>query len=260
MKTRICVIMIITVIAASGFALGAEKAPTTKPVVLTTEMQKVSYSIGTIIGGQFNQQELDIQFPAFIQGLKDALGEKEFAIDKMEMQKIMMEFGQKMQKKMQEKQAKMMAERSKAAPVNAKKGADFLAANKKKKGVITTASGLQYKILKEGTGRKLKPTENFKAHYKGMFINGTVFDSSLDRGIPLDMRQTDVIQGWTEALKLMPIGSKWELYIPGDLAYGVRGKGDIGPNETLVFEMELLGAGKSSPPSMRPNVRPVQPK
>jgi len=245
--------MIITVIAASGFALGAEKAPTTKPVVLTTEMQKVSYSIGTIIGGQFKQQELDIQFDAFLKGIKDALGDENFAISKPEMQKIMMEFGQKMQKKMMEKQAKAQSD-------NAKKGADFLAANKKKKGVITTASGLQYKVIKKGTGRKLKPTENFKAHYKGMFINGTVFDSSLDRGIPLDMPQTYVIKGWTEALKLMPIGSKWELYIPGDLAYGAQGKGDIGPNETLIFEMELLGAGAPTPPSVRPNPRPLQQK
>lgn len=242
MKTKISVLMIIAVVVVAGFAIGAKEATIkqeVKAMKLETEMQKVSYAIGTILGGQFKQQELDIQFDEFIQGIKDVMGDKELALSEQEMQQVMSAFQQKTASKMQEKQSKVGA-------VNAKAGAEFLAANAKKPGVITLPSGLQYKVIKEGTGPKLKATDNFKALYKGSLIDGTVFDSSEKHGgDPLDMPVNRVIPGWTEALQLMPAGSKWELYIPGDLAYGPRGGGAlIGPNATLIFEIELIGAGE----------------
>src|SRR5438309_9145950 len=124
---------------------------------------------------------------------------------------------------------------------NKKEGEAFLAANKSKPGVVTLPSGLQYKIVKPGTGPKPAATDTVVANYRGTLINGTEFDSSYKRGEPLTIPVSGVIKGWTEALQLMPVGSKWELYIPSDLAYGARGAGaDIGPNSTLIFEIELL--------------------
>ena len=255
MKTRISVLMIVAVVAVASIAIGAKEATikkkVTKPMKLETEMQKVSYSIGTNLGNQFKQMGLELQYDAFVQGIKDVIADNELAISQQDMQTVMTAFGQRMQAKQAEMQKKMMEERDKMAPINAKEGAEFLAKNAKKAGVIVLPSGLQYKVIKKGKGPKLEPTDNFKAHYKGSFIDGTVFDSSEGRA-PLDMPQTDVIAGWTEALKLMPAGSKWMLYVPGDLAYGVRGKGDIGPNTTLVFEMELLGPGEAKPAGMPP--------
>jgi FKBP-type peptidyl-prolyl cis-trans isomerase FklB len=240
LKTKVIMLTIVAVIVASGFAIGAKEATIKKKVAKTmkleTEMQKVSYAIGTNIGGQFRLQELDIQTEALIQGIKDALAGSDLALTKQEMNETMKEFGQKMEKKMREKQAKAGAE-------NSKEGAAFLAENAKKPGVITLKSGLQYKVIKEGDGGKLKATDNFKAHYKGTLIDGTVFDSS-EGGEPLVMAVTSVIPGWTEALQIMPIGSKWVLYVPGDLAYGSGPQGPGGPNSTLIFEIELLGAGE----------------
>lgn len=229
---------------AAGFAIGAaekaEKAPAAKTTELKTEMQKVSYAIGTILGNQFKQQELDLQYEAFIQGIKDVIGGKDLALTEEEMQAVMMEFQKKAMAKMQAKQAEVSTK-------NTKEGKDFLAENAKKEGVVTLPSGLQYKIIKQGTGPKLKATDTFKALYKGTLIDGTVFDSSEKHGgKPLELGVGQVIKGWTEALQLMPIGSKWILYIPGDLAYGPRGSGRlIGPNATLIFEIELLGKGET---------------
>jgi len=124
---------------------------------------------------------------------------------------------------------------------NKKEGEDFLAANKSKEGVVTLPSGLQYKVLKEGTGPKPSPADSVVCNYRGTLINGTEFDSSYKRGQPATFPVNGVIKGWTEALQLMPVGSKWQLFIPPDLAYGQRGAGaDIGPNATLIFEVELL--------------------
>jgi FKBP-type peptidyl-prolyl cis-trans isomerase len=130
---------------------------------------------------------------------------------------------------------------TKEAAKNAEEGKAFLEQNKTKEGVITTASGLQYEILKAGEGPKPTAEQNVKCNYHGTLINGTVFDSSVDRGEPATFNVSQVIPGWTEALQLMPVGSKWKLYIPGELAYGERGAGkNIGPNTTLIFEVELL--------------------
>jgi FKBP-type peptidyl-prolyl cis-trans isomerase len=141
--------------------------------------------------------------------------------------------------------AKLEAQRKASEATNKKDGEAFLAANKTKPGVITLPSGLQYKILKEGTGTKPTPTDSVECNYKGTLINGTEFDSSYKRGQPATFPVTGVIKGWTEALQLMPVGSKWQLVLPPDLAYGARGAGDaIGPDETLVFEVELLSIAK----------------
>jgi len=249
LKTRIIVLTLIAVMVAAGFATGdssccpsasAKKTSTTQKADLKTDMDKVSYSIGTIIGNQFKQQELDVQFDAFLKGIKDALAGNELALNKKEMDEVMKDFQTKMMEKMKKKQEE-------AAAKNTKEGEAFLAANAKKDGVVTLPSGLQYKVIKEGKGEKLKATDTFKALYKGSLIDGTVFDSSEKHGgKPLELAVGRVIPGWTEALQLMPIGSKWMLYIPGNLAYGPRGGGElIGPNATLIFEIELLGKGEA---------------
>jgi FKBP-type peptidyl-prolyl cis-trans isomerase FklB len=152
-----------------------------------------------------------------------------------------------LQKEMQEKQqAKAAAE----GDANKKEGDAFLAANKTKEGVVTLPSGLQYKILKEGNGPKPTASDSVVCNYKGTLINGTEFDSSYKRGEPATFPVTGVIKGWTEALQLMPVGSKWQLFIPPDLAYGPRGTpgGPIGPNATLIFEVELISIKDKNPP------------
>lgn len=251
MKTRISVLIIVAVIAVASIAIGAKEATikkkVTKPMKLETEMQKVSYIIGTNLGNQFKQGGLDnLQYDAFVQGIKDVMESKDLAFAPQEMQKIMKAFGEMMQKKQAAKQKEMMAEQAKVAPVNAKEGKEFLAANAKKPGVVVLKSGLQYKVIKPGTGATPKASDTVSALYKGMLIDGTVFDSTgLRNDEPSEFPVLGVIPGWTEALQLMKIGDKWELYIPGDLAYGARGSGPkIGPNTTLIFEIELVSIKK----------------
>jgi FKBP-type peptidyl-prolyl cis-trans isomerase len=149
-----------------------------------------------------------------------------------------------------EMQAKMQAKQTAEGEANKKEGDAFLAANKTKEGVVTLPSGLQYKILKEGSGPKPTPTDSVVCNYKGTLINGTEFDSSYKRGEPATFPVTGVIKGWTEALQLMPVGSKWQLFVPADLGYGPRGTpgGPIGPNSTLIFEVELMSI-KEKPPA-----------
>ena len=146
-----------------------------------------------------------------------------------------------MQAAIEEFQKKQMKEMNAQAEKNKKAGEEFLAANKKKEGIHVTESGLQYKIIKKGSGKKPKATDTVEVHYKGTLINGEVFDSSYGRGEPTTFPVNRVIKGWQEALTLMSEGSKWEIYVPSDLAYGEKGAGGkIGPNETLIFEVELL--------------------
>jgi FKBP-type peptidyl-prolyl cis-trans isomerase FklB len=192
----------------------------------------VSYSIGINIGKdlKMKMQELDINNALLLQGIKDAVNDAKPAMSEQDMEATMMAFQQEMSSKM-----KNLAEK------NTKEGEAFLEANKKKSGVITLPSGLQYKILKEGNGAKPTATQTVKCHYRGTLIDGKEFDSSYKRGEPTEFPVGGVIKGWTEALQLMPVGSKWELYIPSTLAYGERGAGQtIGPNAVLIFEIELL--------------------
>jgi FKBP-type peptidyl-prolyl cis-trans isomerase FklB len=143
---------------------------------------------------------------------------------------------------------------------NKKEGDAFLAANKTKEGVVTLPSGLQYKILKAGTGPKPKTTDTVISNYKGTLINGTEFDSSYKRGQPATFPVGQVIKGWTEALQLMPVGSKWQIFVPADLAYGQRGAGpDIGPNATLIFEVELMSIKPPAAPAASGSMKPAAP-
>jgi len=210
---------------------------------LTTTKQKASYAIGMNLGGGLHRQNIDVDTDAIVQGLQDTLNGKKALLTDEEARSALMQLQSEMQAKMQ---AKQTAE----GEANKKEGDAFLAANKTKEGVVTLPSGLQYKILKEGSGPKPTATDSVVCNYKGTLINGTEFDSSYKRGEPATFPVTGVIKGWTEALQLMPVGSKWQLFIPSDLAYGPRGTpgGPIGPNSTLIFEVELISI-KEKPPA-----------
>lgn len=208
----------------------SEEAP-----VYSTLKDKGSYGIGVDIGRNLKRQNIDVNADALAKGLQDVLGGKKLLLTDEELQVTMTE----MQKEIMSKHES--ASKAKG-DVNMKKGTEFLAANKAKEGVVTLPSGLQYKIIKAGEGKKPAATDTVECHYKGTLIDGTEFDSSYRRGQPATFPVNGVIRGWQEALPLMPVGSKWQLFIPSDLAYGSRGAGgDIGPNETLIFEIELLG-------------------
>lgn len=201
---------------------------------LKSEKDKVSYSIGLNIGNNFKNQSVDINPDILAKGIKDALSGSKSLMTETEIQETMAAF----QKEMNAKQA----ERIKAlGEKNKKEGETFLAENKKKDGVKTTASGLQYKIIKAGNGAKPKATDTVTVNYRGTLIDGKEFDSSYKRGEPASFPLNGIVPGWTEALQLMPVGSKWQLFLPSGLAYGEHGSGrEIGPNATLVFEVELV--------------------
>lgn len=200
---------------------------------LTTSEQRVSYCIGADIGNTFKEQGIEIDVKALASGVADSLAGKS-ALSQEEMQTVMTAFQQEMMSKMQAKQAA-------AGTENQKAGEAFLAANGQKDGVKVLPSGLQYKVLKTGDGKTPKATDKVKTHYHGTLIDGTVFDSSVDRGEPVEFPVNGVIPGWTEALQLMKEGDKWQLVVPPNLAYGEQGAGGrIGPNSTLIFEVELL--------------------
>lgn len=186
------------------------------------------------MAGNFSKQGIEIEADQLLAGLKDALAGKPSAISAEETQKAMMQLQQEMEQKFQEKAGK-------AGEANKKEGQEFLAANKNKAGVQTLPSGMQYEIINEGTGKTPGRTDNVTTHYKGTLIDGTVFDSSYERGQPATFPVNGVIAGWTQALMMMKEGAKWRLYIPSELAYGAQGAGaDIGPNATLIFDVELL--------------------
>jgi FKBP-type peptidyl-prolyl cis-trans isomerase len=207
---------------------------------LKTPKDRVSYSIGANIGKSLKAQDLDIDLKVLASGLTDAFSGKT-VLTETEIRDTLETFRKEMMAKME---AKMAAQGEK----NVKAGADFLADNAKKEGVKTTESGLQYKVIKSGDdkGKKPKATDTVKVHYKGTLIDGTVFDSSVDRGEPVTFPVNGVIRGWVEALQLMKEGDKWQLVIPAKLAYGEQAPpgSKIGPNETLIFEVELISIEK----------------
>lgn len=205
-----------------------------KKMELKTEKDKVSYSIGLEIGSSFKKQSIDIDTDAVAAGIKDAISSNKPLLTENEVKEVMTAF----QKGMAAKQAEKMKA---LAEKNGKEGEAFLAENKKKEGVKTTASGLQYKVITAGKGPIPKDTDTVSVNYRGTLIDGTEFDSSYKRGEAVSFPVNGVIKGWTEALQLMKVGSKWQLFIPSNIAYGERGAGgQIGPNATLIFEVELL--------------------
>lgn len=206
------------------------------PIEMKTFDDSISYALGLDIGNNIKKMGITLNADIIAQAIKDSGDSTKVRIKPAQNQALLSRFGQKMQ----EEQVKK-AEAAKTE--NKTRGEVFLADNKKKPGVITLPSGLQYKVLKNGTGTESpKPTDQVVVHYHGTLINGKVFDSSYDRGEPLTLPANGVIQGWQEALQLMKVGDKWTLYIPYNLAYGEMGAGggEIGPYETLVFDVELL--------------------
>ena len=201
---------------------------------LTDYMDTVSYSVGVDIGKSFRLQEMDIDPDVMARGLNDAFSDKETALTKEEVQSTLIKFRQEFQQKQREIAQRKAQEAAVAEET-------YLAENATKEGVVSLPSGLQYKVITPGDGPSPLKTDKVKVHYKGTLTDGTVFDSSYDLGQPASFNVSGVIKGWTEALLLMQVGSKWELTIPSILGYGTRGRGGkIPPNSTLLFELELL--------------------
>ncbi|MCL7763533.1 FKBP-type peptidyl-prolyl cis-trans isomerase [Polaribacter sp. Z014] len=210
---------------------------------LETEIDSVSYAIGLSMSGQLRSGFEEVNQEVLTQAIRNGLDSTNLLIDIKDIQKVISPYFQKKQaEQMKEQQAKVAKEAETKFGDNKKAGEDFLAENKTKKGVVTTASGLQYIILKEGTGEKpAGPTTKVKVHYHGTNLEGKVFDSSVDRGTPAEFGLNQVIKGWTEGVQLMNVGSKYKFFIPQELAYGARQQGaDIKPFSTLIFEVELL--------------------
>jgi len=199
-------------------------------LVLKSQKEKVSYIIGMEIGSNLKKQLADVDSTILAKGIQDALTNRKPLLTEQEIQETMAAF-----------QKEMMVKQTEVAKKNKAEGEAFLSENKKKEGVKALPSGLQYKVIKAGTGKKPKSNDTVTAHYRGTLINGTEFDSSYKRGQPVSFQVSGVIPGWTEALQLMEVGAKWQLFIPSNLAYGEQGAGrDIGPNATLIFEVELV--------------------
>jgi FKBP-type peptidyl-prolyl cis-trans isomerase len=240
---------------------GAATAKTPAPLTLKTQKEKASYAIGMNIGKNLKRDSVEVDPAVLYRALKDAYSGSKLLLTDEEAKSALTTL-------QTEVRAKEEAKTKAAAVENKKTGEAFLAANKTKEGVVTLPSGLQYKIIKEGTGPKPTAEDTVLCHYRGTLVDNTEFDSSYKRGEPLKIPVGGVIKGWTEAIQLMPVGSKWQLFIPSDLAYGERGApgSPIGPNSTLVFEVELISIEpKAAPkeqeapkdaPKVQPNEQP----
>jgi len=237
--------------AAKTGAAATAKAPV--PLTLKTPSQKSSYAIGMNIGKNLKRDSVEVDPAILLRGLKDALAGNKLLLTDEEAKAALMALQTEVRTK---EEAKTKA----AAVENKKAGEAFLAANKTKEGVVTLPSGLEYKIIKEGTGPKPAAEDTVLCHYRGTLVDNTEFDSSYKRGEPLKIPVGGVIKGWTEAIQLMPVGSKWQLFIPSDLAYGERGApgSPIGPNSTLVFEVELISIEPKAAPKEQPKEAPKE--
>jgi FKBP-type peptidyl-prolyl cis-trans isomerase FklB len=215
-------------------------AKTQTPLALKTQKDKFSYALGMNLGANLHKQSVPVDPNIMARGLRDALAGGKTLLTEEEARAAVTAVQNDMREK---QQAKMQV----AGDANKKEGEAFLADNKSKEGVVALPSGLQYKVLKEGNGPKPTATDSVVCNYRGTLINGAEFDSSTKHGGPASFPVNGVIKGWTEALQLMPVGSKWQLFVPSDLAYADRGAGgDIGPNATLIFEVELVSIENKS--------------
>ncbi len=219
-RKHILVVSIISLISFSAFAAAEVK----------TDEQKLSYSMGTYFAMGIAQQDIKLDVQAFVQAVEDVLNKSEPKISIQEMQEILTKYKET-----------IAAEETMAIAKNKKAGEAFLAENKEKEGVVVTPSGLQYKILTKGSGKKPAAGSNVTVHYKGTLMDGTVFDSSYSRGEAATLSLGQVIKGWQEVVPMMGTGSKWQVYVPADLAYGDRAASEIiGPASTLIFDIELI--------------------
>lgn len=228
-----------TLVALTALVAGCDKSPeeeTAKAVALETQEQKLSYIFGQNIGSQFKTETVKIDVDVFSQGIQDALAGVEPRLKEEEVMSVLQTF-------QEEKMAEQQKVFEELSTKNKAEGDAFLAENGKKEGVVTLESGLQYKVISEGEGPVPTADSTVEVHYKGTLVDGSEFDSSFKRGVPATFGVNQVIPGWTEALMLMKEGAKWELYVPPSLAYGPGGAGgQIGPEQTLIFEVELLKA------------------
>ena len=229
----------------------ASSRQTPAALTLNTPKDKLSYSIGMNIAKSLKRDDVDVDTAVLLRAIQDVLGGGNLLMTDQEAQSILTN----LQADLRKKQEQGMQQ---AAETNKKEGDAFLAANKSKDGIVALPSGLQYKILQEGTGAKPTAADTVTVNYRGTLINGTEFDSSYKRGQPSSFPVGGIIKGWTEALLLMPVGSKWQLFIPSDLAYGPRQASPaIGPNSTLVFEVELLSIQAKPTASPAPATPPT---
>lgn len=223
-----------------GPAPKPQTAPDSSP--FKTLKERVSYALGLSIGGSLRKDSIDVDPSVLLQGITDARSGNKPLMTEDQIRNTMVEL-----------QIQLQTQAAAKKQANKKEGDTFLAENKTKPGVVTLPSGLQYKIITEGTGPKPARTDSVTCNYRGTFINGTEFDSSYKRGEATTFPLTGVIPGWTEGLQLMPVGSKWQLFVPSDLAYGEPGREGIEPNTTLIFEVELLAiVGKQNPAAAPP--------
>jgi len=237
--------------AGAQKAPAAKTGPATKPrtqsvLTLKTQKDKLSYALGMNLGSNLHKEKVEVDPAIVLRGLKDALAAGKMLLTEDEARATLTQLQTEVRSK---QQGKMKV----AGEMNKKEGVEFLAANKSKEGVVILPSGLQYKILTEGTGPKPTASDTVVCNYRGTLISGAEFDSSYKRGQPASFPVNGVIKGWTEALQLMPVGSKWQLFVPAELGYGDRGAGaDIGPGATLIFEVELLSIQSKDKPEGAP--------
>ena len=212
----------------------AVSVPAFAELDLNDPKQRASYMIGVDLGRNFTRQQIEVDIEALKAGMRDVLQNTELALSDEQMRQAKMDLQNAMREKLE-------AQRKEELERNAQLGKTFMEENKKKEGVVVLDNGMQYKVLKSGSGTSPTADDTVVTHYKGTLTDGTTFDSSYDRGNPVTFPVSGVIEGWKQALQMMKVGDKWELVIPPELAYGERGAGDvIGPNATLVFEVELL--------------------
>ncbi len=246
---RIILWIVLSATVLFGEALAAEEQKTEKDT--KSQKEKVSYSLGYETGRNMKNKSADLVPDVFIKAFREGFAGDKAAMSDRERRDTIELLKKEMAAKQAEEMMKSPERNKQLAEKNKKEGEAFLTENAKKEGVVTLPSGLQYRIIKEGTGKQPERTDRVKVHYRGTFINGTQFDSSFKRGQPATFGVDRVIKGWTEALQLMKEGSKWVLYVPSDLTYGERGmtargkskaaaRQKIGPNQTLIFEVELI--------------------